>query len=402
MAWDNEQMFGIMAPGGPFTMLDTLLTDIENGRWWPMLRARSGPEPLIHIRMYPEAGWADPQYHPHWNALDPRLWAIDCRYRLSAIPGLLDDPNVILSFCNEPDLAGEGHPGAAGGANGDNVPSEVYREIWEWYSVVVRTWRRDLPDARCAISTPPLAAGHEPPDRPPDWEYTMPEFEALVEVCDVLNVHAYFLPDGSGATEAEDGYWRGMRCLRPPGYRETVQGLPPVGGFPDPGGLCMQYPNKPFLMSEFGNFAHDRADDVSVARTMAGYHVCYQAYSKSGRCLGVTPFLWNSGDEHKANRIRGNVPLTQALQNMTRYPACEWPYKNGGIMPEFVFAFKALADELGADVVGEPLEDQGPQNYDAFKNVVLFTTKGIMFYNERLNKAHFVAGVFPKASGPII
>ena len=67
---------------------------------------------------------------------------------------------------------------------------------------------------------------------------------------------------------------------------------------------------------------------------------------------------------------------------------------------EFMFAFTALADELGADVVGEPMEKQGPHNYDGFNNVVLFTTKGIMFYNERLNKAHFVKGEAPKVEGP--
>lgn len=71
----------------------------------------------------------------------------------------------------------------------------------------------------------------------------------------------------------------------------------------------------------------------------------------------------------------------------------------GGEMPTkpvFLFGFKALAEELGAGVVGEPLEDQGPQNYDAFKNVQLFTSKGVMVYNERLNKAHFLPAALPK------
>lgn len=71
-------------------------------------------------------------------------------------------------------------------------------------------------------------------------------------------------------------------------------------------------------------------------------------------------------------------------------------------MPTYQFAFADLARKLGAETVGEPLEQQGPDNYDGHGNVMLFTTKGIMYYNARVNMAHFLAGTFPKVQLPII
>lgn len=397
-SWNIDERDRIFSPVGAVTFLDTMLGDVENGGHYGPLRARY-PELLIHLRLYPEAGWGDPNYRPHWIELSPTKWARECRRRLSVIPGLLDDPNVILSFANEPDLAIEGHPAAAYPGH-DNVSENTFREIWTWYTWLVEEWRA-LPSARCAIATVPLAAGHEPAGKPPDWEYTMAECKAMVDVCDVLNVHAYFLPDGTGATETQDGYWRGIRCLRPKGYRENVQGKPPVGGIPDPGGFCAQYPNKPFIVSEFGNFAHDQADDASVVRTMVGYHACYKAYSDSGRCLGVTPFLWNSSDEHKANRIRGNALLTQELQQMTRYAACEWPYKQQAEeeTPVANYAYiLGFADYAKAHPeVGLPTSDL---MYDAHGNGFQYTENGRLEWNKQGNQTLFFVAV--KAKGVII
>lgn len=395
-AYENEEMFKIISPTGLFTMLDTLLTDIENDRWYAKLRQIFGKDVLIHIRMYSEAGWENPQYHPHWVDLNPTVWANECYRRLSLIPNLLNDPNVIISFNNEPDLAIEGHPGGAYDAPGHyNVAPETYAEIFNWYTATVTAFR--LKPFKVSIATTPLATGHEPPSTPPDWECTMAECTSMVGVCDVLNVHAYFQPEGTDP----DGYFRGYRALRPKGYRERVQGLPPVGGITDPGGLAMQFPSWPFIVSEFGNFAHDLAGSDEVSRTMQGYHSCYEKYSNSTRCLGITPFLWNSGDEHKANRIRGNVLLTAKLQDMTRYPAAVWPYVDTEPTPPlppvtepvFMYAFKDIADKYGTNIVGEPLEQQSAANYDGFGNVLLFTTKGVMIYNARVNTAFFLAGI---------
>jgi hypothetical protein len=67
----------------------------------------------------------------------------------------------------------------------------------------------------------------------------------------------------------------------------------------------------------------------------------------------------------------------------------------GGVTPmaEFVLGFKEKADELGAAVVGTPLE---AQDYLPLKDggeiAFQFTTTGVMIYSKKANKAHFLAG----------
>lgn len=56
---------------------------------------------------------------------------------------------------------------------------------------------------------------------------------------------------------------------------------------------------------------------------------------------------------------------------------------------QFQHGFKAKADELGADVVGEPLEDE---TYIGDNFSRQFTERGILFYSVIANKVHFVAG----------
>lgn len=334
-SWDWEESLKITDPLGGTTMLDVLLTDVENGWWYPQLRRELGPQHLIHIRMYPETGWTDPKFGRHWNEIKAWIWADECMRRLTderlRYNGLLpiDDPYVIVSFANEQDLQIEGHPDAATMAD-PSIDIDVYRQMFRWSAAVRREFKHLRPDHGCKLGTDPLAGGHDVRGYPPDYEYQLPEFKDLLGLCDVILLHAYFFPDGTGCWGDNEGFWHGIRCCRPPGYREHVQGYAPIGGIPDPGGVAMQYPSKPFAVTEFGNFRHFDSSDTSVNITMQGYNKCYEVYSQTGRCALVTPFLWNSGDEHRENRIRGNWPLTRALQQMQRYPACEWPYQQTG------------------------------------------------------------------------
>jgi hypothetical protein len=57
-------------------------------------------------------------------------------------------------------------------------------------------------------------------------------------------------------------------------------------------------------------------------------------------------------------------------------------------MPEFVLGFKVLADQLGRDVVGEPLEDEHP--WPDGTAAVQTTSKGLMWYSRAANKAAFI------------
>src|SRR4051794_17965999 len=60
--------------------------------------------------------------------------------------------------------------------------------------------------------------------------------------------------------------------------------------------------------------------------------------------------------------------------------------KETATMPEFVLGFKALADKLGPNVVGDPLQDQiqVDENY-----ALQMTTLGLLWFSRGGNQAHF-------------
>lgn len=68
--------------------------------------------------------------------------------------------------------------------------------------------------------------------------------------------------------------------------------------------------------------------------------------------------------------------------------------ENGGVPgAEFVMGFKKLADRLGPDVVGQPLENQ---DYITTKLggelAIQFTTTGVMLYSKQADREHFFPG----------
>ncbi len=56
--------------------------------------------------------------------------------------------------------------------------------------------------------------------------------------------------------------------------------------------------------------------------------------------------------------------------------------------PEFIFGFKDLAERLGTDTVGEPIEDEHyfPDGQTSLQQ----TTKGLMVYSAEGNQAGFL------------
>lgn len=372
--WPEALKLG--GPQGCVVMLDLSLRD------YPNIRALGGPEVLVGVRMYPEVG------HPngHWNIIAPDAWADECFRRLQTQqPAVLDDPFVCLSPANEQDLAIEGHEYAAKPGR-DGVEQWVYEEIWRWQLGWLRRMRQIAPGIACRLGTAPLAGGHDIPGWPPDYEYQLPEFRALAEEADCVWIHAY-ADKAWGDVPERDGYWYGLRPLRPRGYREEVQGKPPVGGMPDPGGVVVQYPAQSYLLSETGTGRHS---DLSVtAQTLEQMRALYDQYSRSGRCVGATPFIWNSGPEHHGNRIQPNEGLWRGLQNMQRFAAAVWPPKKGNNVPEYTLGFKSYYEAHSAEV--------GPAvsglSYDDHGNAWQYSRNGLLFWHKAGNQIHF----FPKA-----
>ena len=350
-SWD--ELLKCVIPSGGVVILDCNLP-----RWYADIRQQAGPDCLVAVRMYPEASWPD-GIGRHWCDVAPGVWAAECYRRLAAVPGVLFDQYICVSPCNEPDLAVEGFGGGASDAR-STVVEDDYRFIWAWQRDWVRAMRALLGSSPVRLGTGPLAGGHDIPLRPPDSEYAMTEFRALADEVDCIWVHGY-AQGGWGDTPEHDGYWYALRPLRPPGYREQVQGLPPVGGTPDPGGVCSQYPAVTYILAEMGTGRHS---DVSLAgETLAQFLGIYRAYGATGRCALCAPFVWNSGPEHGGNRIQPNPDLWRGMQAMERIAAADWPPAAGGTT-------MAWDRHLAWDTAQKALGGQGANNADAFGQAI--------------------------------
>lgn len=137
----------------------------------------------------------------------------------------------------------------------------------------------------------------------------------------------------------------------------------------------------------------NHAADVAL-RQLAGYLT-----SKSGQvgrpvaALSFDELAWALDRYNKPNaeptpgvKERYRKSLTKAI-DFVNY------LDTGEDMPEFQFGFKALADSLGADVVGEPVTDE---QYIGDAYSVQFTTTGKMEYTKEGNQAYFFEAVRPE------
>lgn len=267
--WDMEEMMEV-SQGGATTWLHTsILHDADGRAWFERCLDRPG---VIHIRLYT----------PDWTQEDPGAWAEECA---EALGTYLTRPGVIVTPCNEPNLE-------------PSLDSSVarYEAIRDWVLEFAAEWYSHTYDTPVQLYFPPLAYGHEPPEYPPDGEYRI--LAPAVEVCQGVAVHAAWWPDGNGLIR--DGYWHAYRFLRP-------------AGGDDPGGVLAQFGMR-VMVTEVTNHAHE---DASLAEVTFGQYKLYlDTLRRYPRVIGVTPFIWMSGDEHQGHRIRNNPELVRLLKQL--------------------------------------------------------------------------------------
>jgi len=320
--WDVEQAIRVARPEGAVTILHHLMFardevadqwgDVENRFWYGKLRygfdeqeIDPAPRRLIHVRLY----------HPNWRELDPAGWAEHAVRMLDnwtdghvRTASLLDDPYVAISPANEQNI--EPH-----------VAHSVadYQAIGLWNSLFWEAFDGAAPGHKCLRVWSALAFGHEPPGYPPDGEYQVPEIRAAINRCDIMASHPYcYLNWGADgqrtAPGGDDEYWYMLRDFRPRGFKNDS----------DPGGMLAQFPDKPLLITEAGTWTHSHHAKTDATETaMTGL---LMAAAQSGRVLGVTWFIWNSGPEHGQNVIWENEGLRRRLENMADFTTkCEVP-----------------------------------------------------------------------------
>lgn len=321
--WDGwGKMLAIAGQTGSITMLHL---SIEH---YPDIRRVGGPLLKINLRMYNQAlGGA-------WCDVDPAWYAQQCYDFIRASqPAMLDDPLVVVGFRNEPDLAVEGYGGGAyvdGTGRRDNIALADVDYMHQWEVQCLTAARRIWGSSPNRFGCLAWAGGHEPPNTPPDYEFTRPLCREVVALADETWGHAYVRDNYAGTTLDAQEWWHSLRLIRPAGYRERVQGLPPVGGIPDPGGLFAQYRDKPGAITEAGNGHH--SDPLWTAITVAQERAMRVTYR--GIATGITRFLWDSGGEHGSQRINRNPDLVTALMSMEQIAAADWPPSGGTTMDE--------------------------------------------------------------------
>jgi len=185
------------------------------------------------------------------------------------------------------------------------------------------------------------AFGHDVVPDVPDSEYMVPEVKELCNRVDILATHPYanFTFAGGGRdTMDEDraGYYYLLRDFRPEGWRDSREPSRPH----DPGGILAQYPHKPLLITECGTFTH--GDPGRNPDNLAAMRKLYDFAARSGRVLGCTWFVWNSGPEHAGNRIWYNEALRNGLESLG-------PYHTNAVVPT------AGEDVTSADIFHWPV-----------------------------------------------
>lgn len=155
-------------------------------------------------------------------------------------------------------------------------------------------------------------------------------------------------------------------------------------GFGNVGELLQRYremrPTKPILVSEYGMRARDFGEGVQAA-----YHVDMAAVlSGIPYVLGYIPFAAHDEEGYGILSRKAEIAIRNTFRDL---------YKEDPVMPKYVLGFKELADRLGQDVVGEPLENQDYLPLANGGEIAFQTTsKGFMYYSKKANKAMFIKG----------
>lgn len=245
---------------------------------------------------------------------------------------------VDLELANEPDI------------EWDEEASWGPTERWEVCSRDFRRWgERQLEALGAAFAgelrllAPALSEGW--PERHAVW---LAELGGLFVKCDALAVHAY-----TNGLDFGDLDWGG----RPVAYARL-------------------FPEKPILVTEVNDNGRGGVDGALRGGEVGAY-LAWLAKScpvVELVCLFALPGQpgapsWWGWDLAMVEGLRGALGRAVEVE-----------------MPEFVLGVKALADELGAAVVGEPLEDERYLNAERSEQ---FTTTGKFEYSKPANRAHF-------------
>jgi len=316
--WDVEQMLRAARTNGAVTILHHMMFprdelvdqygDVENAYWygklrwgWPAQGITPAPERFIHVRLF----------QPNWRDYEPRAVAQDAvtllsNWRFEGLSAdLWQDPFVGVSPCNEQNL--------------EPVGNKEYALHARWQLDFWAEVDRLLPKRKALSVLGAWAYGGDVQPDVPDSEYQVREVRELLTYVDVLATHPYAhyewgLDAGRATVDpARDGCWHLLRDFRPEGWRDNVQ----PGRPHDIGGLLAQVPGKPLLITEAGTFRH--SDRGLTQETLWAMRTLLETAAKSGRVLGVTWFIWNSGPEHAGNVIWENPDLRAGLEALPDY-----------------------------------------------------------------------------------
>lgn len=149
------------------------------------------------------------------------------------------------------------------------------------------------------------------------------------------------------------------------------------------------FPNHPIMVTEWN--ANHEGHDERAALQMWGL-----IGATDPLFLGATYYIWETKNPGEGDlSIWGNderlaLFLSPPVLAPSPLPAPEpEPEPTGGDMPEYQFGFKAKAEELGAAVVGKPLEDE---YYVGDHHSFQMTEKGLMVYSKQANTVKFLPG----------
>lgn len=148
----------------------------------------------------------------------------------------------------------------------------------------------------------------------------------------------------------------------------------------------------------------DALEILGMAGWVSEHNRCMQAAAESTR-LDAQPrvqaaiyfiLTWENYNAMGTQREGDEFSLTWFPDLVDQFKAANESaaiIQGGSDVPEFVLGFKDKADELGHDVVGDPLEDQDYLPLATGGEIAFQTTsKGIMIYSRKANRAHFIPG----------
>ncbi len=258
--------------------------------------AQWSEQPMITLR----------PYHKDVMSHNPRVWARMCVAMVHrCYQAGFTRENVRLKMANELNLAIE----HALEQNFAWDSEEGYKRINDWLEIAISEVQHI--DSMIIVDFPPWSPGHNE-DLPVQgldgrWWYGYDICRDIIEICDGIQVHAYWLPDGLDWGPGD--FWYGLRPIRPVGMKDVR----------DPGGVFNIFPAHQMILSEFNrNLAEGDYMDYStemewVLKILGGFEVGPDGVeAKKNQLIAATHFLYETPyDHHKAFAIRDTSAVTK-------------------------------------------------------------------------------------------